>query len=30
LKLTLAPDENPPPPRHCMEEMLLVSDTSSQ
>jgi hypothetical protein len=30
LKLTLAPDENPPPPRHCMEEMLLVSDTSSR
>lgn len=29
LKLTLAPDENPPPPRHCMEEMVLVSDTSS-
>ena len=30
LKLTLAPDENPPPPRHCMEEMVLVSDTSSR
>ena len=29
LKLTLAPDENPPPPRQCMEEMVLVSDTSS-
>jgi hypothetical protein len=30
LRLTLAPDQDPPPPRHCMEEMLLVSDTSSR
>jgi hypothetical protein len=21
LKMTAAPDEDPPPPRHCMEEM---------
>jgi hypothetical protein len=25
LKLTLAPDEDPPPPRHCLEEMTLVA-----
>ena len=25
LKLTAAPDEDPPPPRHCLEEMLLVA-----
>lgn len=24
LKLTLAPDEDPPPPKHCLEEMILV------
>ena len=24
MKVTLAPDENPEPPRHCMEEMDLV------
>jgi hypothetical protein len=25
LKLTLAPDQNPPPPKHCLEEMQLVA-----
>jgi hypothetical protein len=25
LRLTLAPDEDPPPPRHCLEEMVLVA-----
>ncbi|MDQ3570286.1 MAG: hypothetical protein M3396_06630 [Actinomycetota bacterium] len=25
LKLTAAPDENPEPPRHCMDEMELVT-----
>lgn len=25
LRLTLAPDQDPPPPRHCMEEMLPVA-----
>lgn len=25
IKLTLAPDEDPPPPRHCMEEMVVVA-----
>ena len=25
LKLTLAPDEDPPPPRHCLEDMDLVA-----
>jgi hypothetical protein len=25
LRLTLAPDQDPPPPRHCMEEMLFVA-----
>ncbi len=24
LKLTLAPDEDPPPPKHCLEDMILV------
>ena len=24
MKVTLAPDEEPEPPRHCMEEMALV------
>lgn len=23
LKLTLAPDEDPPPPKHCLEEMVV-------
>jgi hypothetical protein len=23
IKLTLAPDEDPPPPRHCMEDMVV-------
>ena len=23
IRLTLAPDEDPPPPRHCMEEMVI-------
>ena len=25
LKLTLAPDEDPPPPRHCLEDMIEVA-----
>ncbi len=25
LKMTAAPDEDPPPPRHCQEEMQLVA-----
>jgi len=25
LKLTLAPDQDPPPPKHCLEEMQLVA-----
>ncbi|HVM05663.1 MAG TPA: hypothetical protein VM242_10850 [Acidimicrobiales bacterium] len=25
LKMTAAPDEDPPPPRHCMEEMVPVA-----
>lgn len=25
LKLTLAPDEDPPPPRHCLEDMTEVA-----
>jgi hypothetical protein len=25
LKLTLAPDEDPPPPRHCLEDMVVVA-----
>ncbi|NBP17938.1 MAG: hypothetical protein EBU98_04700 [Actinobacteria bacterium] len=24
LRLTMAPDEDPPPPRHCMEDMALI------
>ena len=24
LRLTMAPDEQPPPPRHCMEDMELT------
>jgi hypothetical protein len=24
LKLTMAPDDDPPPPRHCLEDMVLV------
>lgn len=27
LRLTLAPDQDPPPPRHCLEEMQLVAPT---
>lgn len=27
LRMTAAPDEDPPPPRHCMEEMELVAPT---
>jgi len=23
--LTLAPDEDPPPPKHCLEEMTVVA-----
>ena len=25
LKLTLAPDDDPPPPKHCLEEMAVVA-----
>lgn len=25
LKLTMAPDEHPPPPRHCLEDMTEVA-----
>lgn len=25
LKLLMAPDEDPPPPTHCLEEMVLVA-----
>jgi hypothetical protein len=25
IKLTLAPDEDPPPPRHCLEDMEVVA-----
>jgi hypothetical protein len=25
LKLTMAPDDEPPPPKHCLEEMVLVA-----
>jgi hypothetical protein len=25
LKLTLAPDDDPPPPKHCLEDMVLVA-----
>ena len=25
IKTTLAPDEDPPPPRHCLEDMDLVA-----
>jgi hypothetical protein len=25
LKLTLAPDADPPPPKHCLEDMVLVA-----
>jgi hypothetical protein len=25
IKLTMAPDEDPPPPRHCLEDMDLVA-----
>jgi hypothetical protein len=25
LKLTMAPDEDPPPPRHCLEDMTEVA-----
>jgi len=25
LKLTLAPDQDPPPPRHCLEDMIEVA-----
>lgn len=27
LKMTAAPDEDPPPPRHCTEDMELVAPT---
>jgi hypothetical protein len=25
LRLTMAPDEDPPPPRHCLEDMVEVA-----
>ena len=25
LRLTMAPDEDPPPPRHCLEDMEVVA-----
>ena len=25
IRLTLAPDEDPPPPRHCLEDMVLIA-----
>ncbi len=25
IKLMLAPDEDPPPPRHCLEDMVIVA-----
>ena len=25
LRLTMAPDEDPPPPRHCLEDMDVVA-----
>ena len=25
LRMTMAPDEDPPPPRHCLEDMELVA-----
>jgi hypothetical protein len=25
LKLTMAPDDDPPPPRHCLEDMIVVA-----
>jgi hypothetical protein len=25
LKMLLAPDEDPPPPRHCLEDMTIVA-----
>jgi hypothetical protein len=25
LRMTMAPDEDPPPPRHCLEEMVEVA-----
>ena len=25
LRLTMAPDEDPPPPKHCTEDMILVA-----
>lgn len=25
LKMTLAPDEDPPPPKHCLEDMVEVA-----
>jgi hypothetical protein len=25
LRMTVAPDEDPPPPRHCLEDMVLIA-----
>ena len=27
LRLTMAPDEDPPPPKHCMEDMDIIAPT---
>ena len=24
-RITMAPDEDPPPPRHCLDDMILVT-----
>ena len=25
LRMVLAPDEDPPPPKHCLEDMIVVA-----
>ncbi len=25
LRMTVAPDEDPPPPKHCLEDMIIVA-----
>jgi hypothetical protein len=25
IRMTMAPDEDPPPPKHCMEEMVVMA-----
>lgn len=27
LRMTMAPDEDPPPPKHCMEDMDIIAPT---